>query len=201
MQGVGMSTPPNSVPPAAGETEPQKTGSNLGAWVLGLLLVGALILGGGAWLVTRFFVQNIQVNRAGSTVVIDTPVGSLKAGKDEKADPGLPVYPGAKVAQPGGTVELSLPEEDSVQLTAAHYRTLDPIEKVDAWYREQLSSDFKREGPGVMVRKKNINGIIVKSDDVAYVSEKDDLVRVVALQKRFNGVEIALLRAGKQESQ
>ncbi|MCL4522606.1 MAG: hypothetical protein M1453_06970 [Acidobacteria bacterium] len=196
-----MSAPPNSVPPVPGNVPQQKRGSNIWAWVLGLLVVGALILGGGAWVVTHYLVRSLQVNRADSTVVIDTPVGTLKAAKDEKVDPGLPVYPDAKIAQAGGTVELSMPEEDSVQLTAVHYRTIDPIEKVDAWYREQLNQDFKREGPGVMVRKKNISGIIVKSGDIAYVSEKDDVVRVVALQKRFNGVEIALLRAGKQESQ
>jgi hypothetical protein len=188
-----MSTPPNPLP--------QKTTSNIWAWVLGLVAVGALILGAGTWFVTHYFVQSLQVNRADSSVVIDTPVGTLKAAKDEKADPGLPIYPGAKVAQAGGTVELSMPDADSINLTAAHYRTMDPIEKVDAWYREQLSSEFKREGPGVMNRKKEINGVIVKSDDIAFISEKDDVVLVVALQKRFNGVEIALLRAGKQEAQ
>ncbi len=188
-----MSTPPNPVP--------QKSSSNIWAWVLGLVVVGALVLGGGTWFVTRYLVQGIQVNPADSSVVIDTPVGTLKAAKDEKADPGLPIYPGAKLAQAGGTVELSVPGEDSVNLTAAHYRTIDPIEKVDAWYREQLSSDFKREGPGVMVRKKDITGVVVKSDDIAYISEKNEVVLVIALQRRFNSVEIALLRAGKQEAQ
>jgi hypothetical protein len=188
-----MSTPPSPLP--------QKTTSNIWAWVLGLVFAGVVILGGGAWFVTRYLVHTIEVNRANSSVEIATPVGTLKAAKDENADPGLPIYPGAKLAQAGGTVELSVPGEDSINLTAAHYRTIDPVEKVDAWYREQLSSDFKREGPGVMNRKKEINGVVVKSDDIAYISEKDDLVRVVALQKRFNGVEIALLRAGKQEAQ
>lgn len=188
-----MSTPPNPLP--------QKSSSNIWAWVLGLVVAGALILGAGAWFVTRYLVHTIEVSRAGSSVEIETPVGTLKAAKDEKADPGLPIYPGAKLAQAGGTVELSMPGEDSVNVTAAHYRTIDPIEKVDAWYREQLGPDFKREGPGVMVRKKNITGVVVKSDDIAYISEKDDVVLVVALQKRFNGVEIALLRAGKQEAQ
>lgn len=188
-----MSTPPNPLP--------QKSSSNIWAWVLGLVFTGVVILGAGAWFITRVLVQSIEVNRAASSVEISTPVGSVKAAKDENADPGLPIYPGAKLAQAGGTVELSTPGEDAVNLTAAHYRTIDPIEKVDAWYREQLNSDFKREGPGVMVRKKNINGVVVKSDDIAYISEKDELLLVVALQKRINGVEIALLRAGKQEAQ
>ena len=188
-----MSTPPNPLP--------QKSSSNIWSWVLGLILTGVAILGAGAWFVTQYLVQRIEVNRAASSVEINTAVGSVKAAKDDSADPGLPVYPEAKLAQAGGTVELSAPNEEAVKLTAVHYRTMDPIEKVDAWYREQLNSDFKREGPGVTVRKQNISGVVVKSNDIAYISEKDELVLVVALQKRMNGVEIALLRAGKQEAQ
>ena len=196
-----MTTPPNPSPTGVSNPNPQKSSSNIWLWVLGLFAAGALILGVGALFVTRYLVHTIEVNRAGTAVEINTPVGSVKATKDESADPGLPIYTGAKLAQAGGSVELSTSDEDSVNLTAVHYRTVDPIEKVDAWYREQLSSDFKREGPGVMVHKKDIAGIVVKSNDIAYISEKDDVLLVVALQKRFNGVEIALLRAGKQEAQ
>ncbi len=180
---------------------PQKSSNNLWVWLLGLAAAGILILGTGAFVATRYLVRSVEVNRASSSVEINTPVGTLKAAKDDNANPGLPVYPGAKLSQPGGTIELTTPNEESVSLTAAHYRTIDPIEKVDAWYREQLSLDFKREGPGVMVRKKNINGVVVSSNDIAYISEKDDFVRVVALKKQFNAVEIALLRAGKPETQ
>lgn len=188
-----MSTPPNQMP--------RKNSSHIWAWALGLVAAGLLILGVGALVVTRYFVRSIEVNRSNSSVEINTPVGTLKAAKDESVDPGLPIYPGAKISQAGGTVELTAPNEESVNLTAAHYRTIDPIEKVDAWYREQLSADFKREGPGVMNRKKDINGIVVNSSDIAYISEKEDVVLVVALQKKFNSVEIALLRAGKPEAQ
>jgi malate/lactate dehydrogenase len=52
-----------------------------------------------------------------------------------------------------------------------------------------------------MVRKKEINGVVLKSSDIAFIADKDDLVRVVALEKKFNGVEIVLLRAGKPEAQ
>ena len=188
-----MSTPPNP--------SPQKSSGSLWAWALGLIAAGFLILGAGALVVTRYLVRSIEVNRGNTSVEINTPVGTLKAARDDSADPGLPVYPGAKVSQAAGSVELATPDEESVHLIAAHYRTIDPIEKVDAWYREQLSTDFKREGPGITNRKKDINGIVVKSSDIAYISDKDDLVLVVALEKRFNSVEIKLLRAGKKEAQ
>jgi hypothetical protein len=196
-----MPTPPIPGQPEQSEPAPQKSSSSVWLWIIGLVVAGTLILGTGALFVTRFLVQRIAISRAGESVEINTPVGSVKATKDESADPGLPIYPGAKLAQAGGSVELGAPDEEAVSLTSAHYRTIDSIEKVDAWYREQLSADFKREGSGVMNHKKNINGILVKSDDIAYISEKDDLVRVVALQKGMNGVEIALLRVGKPEAQ
>ena len=196
-----MSTPPNPAPLVPNKAEAPKSSNRIWLWLLGLAAAAVIILGVGALLVTRFLVRSIEVNRAATSVEINTPVGTLKAAKDESVDPGLPVYPGAKLSQPGGTVELTTPNEESVHLTAAHYRTIDPIEKVDAWYREQLSPEFKREGPGVMNRKKEINGVVVRSDDIAYILEKEDSAQVVALQKRFNSVEIVLLRAGKPEAQ
>jgi hypothetical protein len=186
-----------ATPPAAA---PQKTNS-IWLWVLGLLAVALVILGAGALVATRFLLRNVQVHHADSTVEINTPVGTLKAARDEHADPGLPVYPGAKLTQPGGSVEISTQEEESVSIISAHYQTIDPIEKVDAWYREHLKAEFKREGPGVMVQKKDVVGVQIRSDDVAYISEKEDVALVVALQRRFNAVEIVLLRAGKQEAQ
>jgi hypothetical protein len=196
-----MSTPANPGPPEQGKPAPLKSSSSIWLWIIGLVVAGTLILGLGALFVTRFLVQRVAISRGGESVEINTPVGSVKATKDESADLGLPIYPGAKQAQASGSVELGAPDEEAVSLTSAHFRTIDPIEKVDSWYREQLSADFKREGPGVMNRKKNISGILVKSDDIAFVSEKDDLVRVVALQKGLNGVEIALLRIGKPAAQ
>jgi hypothetical protein len=102
----------------------------------------------------------------------------------------------------GATVEITAPtEEDSVHITAARYRTPDPIEKVDEWYQEKLGPDFTREGPGIAKRKKDILGISVKSSDTAYISEKDDMLRVVALERKGLYTEIALARIGKQETQ
>ena len=195
-----MSTPPIPGPADQRKPAPEKS-SSIWLWIIGLVVAGTLILGLGALFVTRFLMQRIAISRAGESVEINTPVGSVKATQDETANPGLPIYPDAKLAQAGGSVELSAPDEEAVNLISAHYRTIDPIEKVDAWYREQLSADFRREGPGVMNKKKNINGILVRSNDIAFISEKGDLVRVVALQKSSNGVEIALLRVGKPEAQ
>ena len=194
-----MSTSP--VPaPAQGPPEHEKK-SNLLWWLLGLLAIGIAVLGLGGVLIASYVLRNVRVQQSGSRVEIQTPVGEVKVSKDVAANPGLPVYPGATVAEAGATVEIGAPAEETVSIVAARYRTADPLPKVDDWYREQLGADFKREGPGVMVRKKDITGLQVKSSDVAFISEKDDLVRVVALERKGIYTEIALARIGKQETQ
>jgi len=187
-----MSTTPTSTP--------QKQ-SNLLWCVLGLLGAAVFVLGLAGLLVARFLLQDVQVYQTGAQVEIRTPVGELKVSKDATPRPGLPVYPGATLLEPAATVELAPHEDEAVEITAARYRTSDSLDKVDAWYREQLGPEFQREGAGVMVRKKDLFGVEVKSDDIAFVSEKNDLLRIVVLQKKVTTVEIALVRIGKQEAQ
>jgi hypothetical protein len=188
-----MGTPP--VP-----AQPKK--SNVGWWILGVLLGGvALLTLGGVFLATYFARQmDVKVSSSGESVEVSTPVGSIRASKDASADPGLPLYPGAKITEGAGSVEVAT-DEEGVEIIAARYRTIDPMPKVDEWYRGQLGPDFKREGPGVYQRKKEILGIRVSSEDVAFISETDDVIRVVALQRKFNGVDIGLVRIAKKEAQ
>jgi hypothetical protein len=168
--------------------------------VLGILVAAIVLFGLGAFLAVTFIARTVRVEEAGNKVEIQTPVGSIRASKDAP-NPGLPVYPGATVTDAGAKVELEGPEDESLAIVGAHYRTIDPIEKVDAWYADRLGPEFKREGSGVYLKKKDIIGAQVESGDIAFVSEKDELVRVVALKKKFNAVEIVLLRIGKTEPQ
>jgi hypothetical protein len=188
-----MGTPPVSAPSKR---------SNTAWWILGVLLGGVALLALGGLLLATYVARqmDVKVTSTGPTVEISTPVGSIRASKDAGADPGLPLYPGAKMTEGAGSVEVAA-DEGGVEVIAAHYRTLDPIAKVDEWYRGQLGPDFKREGPGVYQRKKEILGIRVSSEDVAFISEKSEGVRVVALKKTFNGVDIALVRIAQKEAQ
>jgi hypothetical protein len=187
-----------STPPVA----PPGKKSNLIWWILGLFLAGVVILGLGGMMVATYIMKDVvQVRETAGQVEIQTPAGSIKVDKTAPPDPGLPVYPGASTAEIGATVEITAPDDESVHITAARYRTPDPIEKVDEWYQEKLGPDFKREGPGVTNRKKEVLGITVKSSDTAYISEKDDTLRVVALERKGLYTEIALARIGKQETQ
>ena len=186
---------PNPAPP------PEERKSNLLWWFLGLIAAGLAVIGLGGLFVARYVLSNMQIQPSTRGVEISTPVGDLKVSKDGKDDPGLPVYPGAATSEAGATVEIAPASEDAVSITAARYRTVDALERVDTWYGEQLGPDFKREGPGVMVRKKDILGLEIKSSDVAYIAEDKSLLRVVKIEKKGNFTEIALARIGRQESQ
>jgi len=182
-------------------TPPPEKKSGLVWWFLGLMVAAIAILGLGGLLAARFLSQNVQVIRTGDQVEVRTPAGGVKVARGANVDPGLPVYPGATLTEPGATIELTAPDDESFFVTAARYRTPDPIEKVDDWYREKLGPDFEREGPGTMKRKKDIFGINVKSSDIAYISEKEDALRVVAIERKGLATEIAFARISKQELQ
>jgi len=189
-----MSTTPTPSP------APQK-GSNALWWILGLLVGAVVVLGLGGMVIAGYLLKDFRVQQSGDRVEVSTPAGSIRVSKDAIADPGLPVYPGALVSDAGGTVEISSPMEEAVTVTAVRYRTSDSLAKVDEWYREQLGPEFTREGPGVMIRKREIFGIQVKSSDVAYIYEEKDLLRVVALERKGIYTEVALARIGRQETQ
>ena len=175
--------------------------SNVLAWVLGLLGAAAVIFVLGALVVAHYIVKDVRISRDATQVEIRTPAGELSVRKGAVKETGLPVYPGATPLESGAKLDITTPDEEKVGVTVAKYRTSDPLDKVDAWYREHLGREFEREGPGIKVRTVHAQGVSVKSEDVSFVSDKDDLVRVVALRKTLKGLEIALARIGKTEAQ
>jgi hypothetical protein len=100
-----------------------------------------------------------------------------------------------------GTVEIAGPDEEGFIVTAAKYRATDAVATVDEWYRGQLAPSFEREPAGTMIRKRRIFGTEVRSDDLAYIEERDDVIRFVVIRRQGRETEIVLARLGKQEVQ
>lgn len=180
-------------------TAPPEGKSSLLPWLLGLLGAGVMILGLGTFIVWRILAPQVEVVRTSSGVEIQTPVGNLKASR-EGDDTGLPKYPGAELTEPGATVEVESPAEDNVAITVAKYRSNDPLDKVEAWYKERLGPDFEREGAGKMERKRVIYGTDVSNDDVAFLQDREQLLQAVVLRRKGLATEIVLLRAGEPEA-
>ncbi len=192
-----MSNPP--APPRPIAPAPERSRSLLW-WIVGLVIAAMVILGLGGTLIA-FYLARVEVVRTGAEgVEVRTPLGTIRADKD-KPDTGLPEYPGARMAETPGTVEITAPNEEGFLVTAAKYRTADPLVTVDEWYRGQLAASFEREPAGTMIRKRRIFGVEVHSDDLAYIEEKDDGVRFVVIRRHSTETEIVLARIGKQEVQ
>jgi len=161
--------------------------------VCAVLLVLALAVG-------IYFVRYVRVKESAKQVSISSPVGNLKISEGEQGNTtGLPAYPGATVSQSGATVEVEPPNEKAgTRIGVAEYVTSDPLEKVQAWYREQLGPEFTQEKHG---RVAKVAGRDLGDADVAFVAEKEGWVRVVALKHSGEGVSIALLRVNRNEPQ
>ncbi len=167
-------------------------------WVLGLLLASILLLGLGILLVSRFMIGQLQITQSPTEVEVRTQVGEIRVSQDERPVLDLPVYPNARLVDPPATVELSPPDAESVFITTAKYRTDDQPSTVDAWYQEQLGKEFEREGPNVMLHKKEVFGVEIRSDDILFLAKEEERMRAVVIQKKGFATEIALLHIGKQ---
>jgi hypothetical protein len=152
--------------------------------VFGLALAGVLI-------------HNLHVRNQGQNVEIQTPVGGIKVGHEAAVN--LPVYPGSESADShNANVELSAGDE-GFAIAVEKYNTTDDLEKVSAWYKQKLGPSFRLEKRGSYGK---IHGVDAASDaDMAYVDDRGDGARVVALTNKDNCVEIALVRVGKKETQ
>ncbi len=187
-------------PPRPTAPAPERKSSLL-LWVVGLIVAAIVVLGLGGAVIAFFVARQIEVVRTGPEgVEVRTPLGSIRANQG-KAETGLPEYPGARMIETPGTVEISGPNDEGFLVTVAKYRSADAVATVDEWYRGQLASSFEREPAGTMVRKRRIFGAEVRSDDLAYIEEKDDVIRFVVIRRERTETEIVLARLGKQEVQ
>jgi hypothetical protein len=154
--------------------------------VFGLALAGLLI-------------HNLHVRNQGQNVEIQTPVGGIKVNKDAAHATSLPVYPGSTTADSrNANVELSSGDE-GFALAVEKYDTSDSLDKVTAWYAQRLGPSFRLERQGAHTK---IRGVDTTSDaDLAFVDDQGDGARVVALTRKSDRVEIALVRVGKRQTQ
>jgi hypothetical protein len=195
-----MSTAPIGSPSSApGPLQPPPPKRNDAVlWILAIVGGGFVVLVLGGLLVASMFIRHVHVNQSGKQVEIETPAGALRVNGDQVHPTGLPVYPGAQPDKSeGSTVELSAISGAGLGLATEKYTTSDDLDDVAQWYQQQLGPSYKREEHGSATHRDHVSS----DADVAYVYEKGDTTRLVALTKKPGGVEIQLLRIGKKEVQ
>ncbi len=153
---------------------------------VGLLFLAAIaVTVGTAW----YLAHNIRVRDSGRGATrIETPFGSLRVSERARLDPGslgIPGYPGAvrvdddrKVA----SFELDLGDLHKDFIAAGvEFETADPLERVEQFYREQLSgASIKHSRPR----------------HVVFTVSEGDAHKVVALRESGSGTRIALASVG-----
>lgn len=180
-----------------------------GAWQVILAIIGGLVvLCLLAVVIAVWAVKNlvkVEVERAGDAkrVEIHTPIGDLEIRKaeDVASELHLPVYPGAVPDEEGASIRLRgrlWKEEGGLDVVAAKFRSDDPFDQVDAWYRERLGSEFVRQQGKIDIRGEpgEEHGWQVRvepdGDDVVYSREREGRLHGVSLSHEREQVKIGL---------
>lgn len=184
------SQPPASPAPVPPGRPPARHGAFIALLVLALIVIcaGAALIYG-----VRIISRNISVRKeADNAVSIRTPVGNLAVRQGAQADPaliGLPVYPGAgrvRDNHSGATVQMSFPDHQGggveVGVVAAKFATPDPLDKVSAYYRDQLGSQITKIKHGDF------------GQEITFEMDHGGIERVVGLKSNASGTQITLVR-------
>lgn len=185
-------------PPAV--IPPQRRDSTTAVWwILGIVAGGIVVMVVFGLAVAGMLIHNLHVHNKGHGAEIQTPVGGIKVGHDAAHVTSLPVYPGATSADSqNANVEVSA-GDGGFGVAVEKYNTTDDLDRVAAWYAQRLGPSFRREKQGSHTK---IQGVDASSDaDVAFVDDHGDGARVVALTKKSDRLEIALVRVGVKEAQ
>ncbi len=104
-------------------------------------------------------------------------------------------HPAATLMLPD-TAAAHLPlNDDQPQVIASTYHTNSSREYVANWYLEHLSPQFARQDSGPKKLPEAFRDSHISDDDIAFVGERGDQVRVVALALDDMGTKITLLRS------
>jgi hypothetical protein len=159
----------------------------------------AILIGGGLLMASRV-IHSLQLRAEGDKTTVRTPLGDFRVEKAQQVGPGLPVYPQASLVLPGGETPR-LPVDDSApQVVASTYHTNSSREYVANWYLEHLSPEFVRQDAGPKNLPEVFHASHISDDDITFVGERGDQVRVVSLATEDMGTKIILLRSAKGPS-
>ena len=160
----------------------------------------AVLLGGGLLMASRV-IHSLQLRAEGDKTTVRTPLGDFRVEKAQQVGPGLPVYPQASLVLPGGDAPHFPVNNDRPQVVASTYHTNSSREYVVNWYLEHLSPEFVRQDAGPKNLPEVFHDSHISDEDITFVGERGDQVRVVSLSLDDMGTKIRLLRSAKPSAQ
>ncbi len=182
---------------AEGSVSGNSSSSKSLMWMMIGLFTGlAILLAGGLFVASRV-VRSMGLSAASAKDTVHTPGGSFRLEKETEVGPGLPVYPRSSLIVPDDEAAMAAVKEAQHGIETSNYHTTDIRDFVDHWYKEHLSPEFTRHDAGDKAVPELFHDARISDEDIAFVAERNQMVRVVALSLDSGGTKISLIRFTK----
>ncbi|MGB9464400.1 MAG: hypothetical protein WBR10_04760 [Candidatus Acidiferrum sp.] len=182
---------------AEGSSSGNSSSSKSLMWMMIGLFTGlGILLAGGLFVASRV-VRSMGLTAASARDTVRTPGGSFRLEKETAVGPGLPVYPRSSLIVPDDEEAMAAVKQAQNGIETSNYHTTDVRDFVDNWYKEHLSPEFTRHDAGDKPVPEIFRDARVSDEDIAFVAERDQMVRVVALSLDSGGTKISLIRFSK----
>jgi hypothetical protein len=166
-------------------------------WMMLAFFAGmGVLLGGGMFLASRIL-RTAGLSASMNKDTVRTPLGSFRMEKESAVGPGLPLYPNASLIVPGEEASAEAIQNSKRGMDSVNYHSTDTRDSVDRWYAKHLAPEFKRYDAGEKPLPDIFRDVRVSDDDIAFVAERGQQVRIVALSLDATGTKIALIRIDK----
>jgi hypothetical protein len=166
-------------------------------WMMIGLFTGLGILLAGGLLVASRVVGSMGLSAASAKDTVRTPGGSFRLEKETEIGPGLPVYPRSALIVPDDAAAAAAVKQAQSGIEASTYHTNDTRDFVDEWYSKHLSPEFTRRDAGKKSVPAIFSAVRVSDNDIAFVAQREQMVRIVALSVDSVGTRISLIRFSK----
>jgi hypothetical protein len=165
------------------------------------MTLGFCVVLGAALLTASRVIRSLRLRSGSDRSTVQTPLGEFRLEKAQQVGPGLPVYPQASLVVPGATGPVAVPKDNQPQVVSSIYHVNSSREFVVDWYGEHLSPEFVRQDAGPKSLPDAFHDSQISDDDVVFVGERGEQVRVVSLTADDTGTKITLLRSTKAAAQ
>jgi hypothetical protein len=182
---------------AEGSVSGSSSSSKSLMWMMIGLFTGLGILLAGGLLVASRVVGSMGLSAASAKDTVRTPGGSFRLEKETEVGPGLPVYPRSALIVPDDAAAAAAVKQAQSGIEASTYHTNDTRDFVDEWYSKHLSPEFTRRDAGKMSVPAIFSAVRVSDNDIAFVAQREQMVRIVALSVDSVGTRISLIRFSK----
>ena len=167
-------------------------------WMMIGFFAGIGVLLGGGFLLVNKVVRSVGLSASSTSQnALHTPNGTVRLQKQDQIGPGLPVYPRSALELPEASATSTTLKEREKGVSVAMYHTTDVRDFVDNWYSQHLSPEFKRRDAGDKPVPEIFKDANVADSDIAFVAERGQQTRIVALSMDETGTKIALIRVDK----